>query len=239
MNNIIRYFKNIKVGLNNHISSSAIIHDNVIIGNNNKIYDNVVIYPNTIIGDNNIIYNNNIIGEYPIQNNGTFKDYNFKNTKGTIIGNNNFFHIKNIIYSGIINPTQINNNNNILGENHIGHDCIIHDNVSIYPRTLLCGHVRMMNHSNSGVYSFIHQHKIVGQYSMIGGNSSITKNVFPYFININNKITKLNIKKIPNEWINYKKELEILANDYTNNKIILDNLPNNIKNDLKIYIDLL
>jgi hypothetical protein len=32
---------------------------------------------------------------------------------------------------------------------------------------------------------------------MIGANSTVTKNVFPYYININNKLHRLNETKIP------------------------------------------
>jgi UDP-N-acetylglucosamine acyltransferase len=235
---IINSFKNLKIGKNNFISPNAIIHDNVVIGDNNNIYDNVIIYPNTIIGNNNVIYNGNTIGEIPIQSNGTFQNYDFSKSKGVEIGNNNFFHIKNIIFGGVSKPTKINNNNKILGENHIGHDCIIFNEVSIYPRTLLCGHVKMLNYSSTGVYSFIHQNKIIGQYSMIGGNSSITKDVFPYFININNNITRLNTIKIPYYIKNYEKILLKMANNYYNNvDLKLDNLPIEIIKDLDIFLN--
>ena len=235
---LLNSFYNIKIGGNNIISKSVKIHENVIIGNNNKIHDNVIIYPNTIIGDNNIILNNNIIGEYPIQSNGKFIDYDFTKTFGTKIGNNNFFHVRNIIYSGVSRPTKIKNNSKFLGENHIGHDCIINNHSTIYTRTLLCGYVEMLDYSSTGVYSFIHQNKIIGQYSMVGGNSSITKNVFPYFINIDNNISKINKIKLPENIIKYENELKKIAEQFYrgNKKIDISNLSDEINNDLNIFL---
>jgi acyl-[acyl carrier protein]--UDP-N-acetylglucosamine O-acyltransferase len=235
---LLNSFKNIKIGENNTISKSAKIHENVIIGNNNKIYDDVIIYPNTIIGDNNIILNNNIIGEYPIQSSDNYRDYKFDNIYGTKIGNNNFFHVRNIIFGGTERNTEIKDNNKILGECHIGHDSIVNNNITIYSRTLLCGYVELLDYSSSGVYSFVHQYKIVGQYSMIGGNSSITKNVFPYFINIDNKISKINKVKLPEKILQYENELRTIADEYYkgNKNFYLDDFPDYIKTDLKIFL---
>ena len=153
------YYKNIYIGKNNIISKSVKIHENVIIGNNNKIYDNVVIYPNTIIGDNNIILNNNIIGEYPVQANDDYRNYDFNKTFGTFIGNNNFFHVRNIIFSGIKRNTFIGNNNKLLSECHINHDCIINNNVTLYLRAMMAGFSECLDYSNIGGYGFIQQKK--------------------------------------------------------------------------------
>jgi acyl-[acyl carrier protein]--UDP-N-acetylglucosamine O-acyltransferase len=84
---------NLKIGLNNNISQSVILHDNVVIGDNNFIGDNVIIYPNTIIGNNNKIFNGNIIGEFPVHT--SLSDYDLSICKGVIIGDNNILHVKN------------------------------------------------------------------------------------------------------------------------------------------------
>ena len=229
--------KNIKIGINNYISPSAIIHENVIIGNNNKIYDNVIIYPNTIIGNNNIILNNNIIGEYPISTNSNYKDYNFNKCKNVIINDNNFFHVRNIIFAGIDRNTLINNNNKILGEIHIGHDCILENNITLYPRIIIAGYVNILNNANIGMCASIQQRTIIGQSCMVGGNIMTTKNVFPYFININNKITRLNKIKILPIICEYEKELLQLYDDFKIKKYNLDsyNIPNVIKDDLTYF----
>jgi UDP-N-acetylglucosamine acyltransferase len=235
---LLNSFYNIKIGKNNIISKSVKIHENVIIGNNNKIHDNVIIYPNTIIGDNNIILNNNIIGEYPIQSNGKFTDYDFTKTIGTKIENNNFLHVRNIIFAGIERLTFIGNNNSLLAECHMGHDSIIHNNVTFYPRIIMGGFSEYLDYSNIGGYGFIQQRKIIGQYSMIGGSQLVAKDVFPYFVFVNGKITRLNYIKLSDNIIKHENELKKLAEEFYkgNKNIDLSNLPDEIKNDLKLFL---
>jgi acyl-ACP--UDP-N-acetylglucosamine O-acyltransferase len=229
--------KNFIIGDNNLIHSNVIIYDNVKIGNNNIIYDNVIIYPNTIIGDNNIVYNGNIIGEYPIQADGTFKDYNFNKTKGVIIGNNNFFHVKNMIFCGTEKNTIIGNNNKILCDCHINHDCYIGNNVTLYPRVTLAGFVNCLDYSSIGGSSFIHQKKTIGQYSMVGANNFVGRNVFPYFVFINNKITRLNYIKLSDEVIKNEDTIKSITTEYyKKNDIVFENIPEKIKNNIEIFI---
>jgi len=209
-----------KIGKNNFISKHAIIHDNVTIGNNNKIHEGVIIYPNTIIGDNNNIFPRNILGEFPVSSDDNYHNYNY-NTKGLIIGNNNLFHVNNIIFSGIENKTFIGNNNKILAENHIGHDVKILNNVTFYPRCIAGGYSIYLNYSNIGMSSIMHQKIVVGQYSMIGANNTVTKHVFPYYININNKLHRLNEAKISKDMNIYDETLKEINKNIMSKKFDL------------------
>ncbi len=191
--NLSKFNKNIKIGKNNYIEKYVKIHNNVTIGDNNKIYNGTVLYPNTIIGNNNVILNNNIIGEHPIHSNDIFKEKIFK---GVLIGNNNFFHISNKIFGGYNNQTIIMNNNRFFAENHIGHDSIIFNNVDTYPRTLIGGYSKILDNAGIGAGTYIHQNRIIGNFSFTGMNTTVNKNSFPFFININNKYTKINYNKI-------------------------------------------
>jgi len=226
--------RSIKIGKNNYISKHAIIHNNVEIGDNNKIYDNVTIFPNTIIGNNNQIYPRNFIGDFPIDSKSKNIDYNFDNVAGVKIGDNNLFHLDNVIISGIKNKTNFGNNNKILGKVLIGHDVIINNNVVIYPGCIIGGYSNLLNYSNIGMGSIINQKLIIGMHSMSGSNNTITKHMFPYFITINNKITRLNVKSIDADLCCYDKDLKIIKkniyntdfniDDYCTNKEIKENI---------------
>jgi len=237
---IIRPFFNL--GKNNIIAKNVKIYENVTIGNNNKIYEGSIIYPNTIIGDNNIILNNNVIGEHPIDSTEIFSE---KIYKGIEIGNNNFFHVNNIIFGGKCDKTIIGNYNKILAENHIAHDVKINNHVTIYPRTLLGGFVKLMDYSSTGAGTFIHQRKTIGTFSFTGMNSTITKNSFPFYININNKYSKLNYHKLLkyddyNDINNYENTLNEILNLHHNNCLNLkeyyDKLPKKIYNDINSFL---
>ena len=230
-------YSTLAIGDNNVIGNNVRIHENVKIGNNNVIHDDVIIYPGTVIGNNNIIFNGNIIGEIPVQSNGTFQDRDFNETKHVIIGNNNFLHVKNIIFAGTERNTYIGDNNKILCDCHVNHDCYIGNNVTLYPRVTLAGFVKCLDHCNIGGSSFIHQYKTIGQYCMIGANNFVGKNVFPYFVYIDNKITRLNTIKIPL----YAKDnesaiLEIARNYYMNADLNPEHLQKEIIDDISLFL---
>jgi UDP-N-acetylglucosamine acyltransferase len=188
-------FKNVKIGKNNYIENNVNISNDVIIGDNNKIYNGTTIYPNTTIGNNNVILNNNILGEHPVLSSDVFREKKFN---GLIIGNNNFFHINNVICSGYENKTIIGNNNKILAECHIGHDAIIHNNVTMFMRALIGGYAVLLNYSGMGCGAMLHQRITLGDFSFVGMNNAVVKNTFPFFINVNNKSTRLNTMRLQN-----------------------------------------
>ena len=232
---MLRFFnRKIKIGKNNYISKHAIIHDNVQIGDNNKIYDNVTIFPNTIIGDNNYFYPRNYIGDFPIDSRIKNCDYDFSNVAGVSIGNNNLFHLDNVILSGTETKTQICDNNKILGKVLVGHDVILKNNVVIYPGCIIGGYANLLNNSSVGMGSIVNQKIIIGNNSMIGSNNAVTKHVFPYYITINNKLIRLNKKNIKSEMECYDKELKeiqkhIHTDDFNiNNFNISDEIKENI-----------
>lgn len=211
-------FSKVVIGNNNYIEKGVTIHKNVRIGDNNKIYAGTVIYPNTNIKNNNVILNGNVIGEHPVESKDNFKDKVFK---GVEIGNDNFFHVKNLIFNGYYRKTVINDNNKILAECHIGHDTVINNNVTLYPRTITGGITTLMDHSSCGLNSIIQQRCVLGKYSMIGMNNVASHNVFPYFIYFNQKYVRYNKMKIPSDLLihleHHSEEIGKLIDDLKNN----------------------
>ena len=207
------------LGRNNRIANCAVIHNNVRIGDNNFIGKGVVVYPNTTIGSNNHIFNGNVIGECPVSSSDMYRDYNVDSHKGVVIGNNNLFHVKNIIFQGIDNPTRIGDNNKFLAEGHIGHDACIDNNVTLYPRVICGGHSVLLDSCSVGMYASIHQRCVVGQYSMVGGAGMTKRPVFPFYVSIGNKIHRLNDSKIPPEVARYDSVLRGLNNQFASGNL--------------------
>lgn len=222
---LLKHCKTI-IGVGNKIAKNVVIYPGAKIGNNNQIYEGTIIYPNTIIGDNNVILNNNILGEHPVHANET----NFQNKRfqGLNIGNNNFFHVSNIICTGHDGATEIGNNNKVLSECHISHDCKIEDHVHIYPRTFLGGYVQMLAYSGAGAGTFVHQKKIIGSFAFTAMNSTIVKHSYPLFVNINNEYSRLNIGRIQRVYPNLicnEDEIRLCLEDYFKNQKTHKRLP--------------
>ena len=233
---LLKFPKNCFIGKNNYIESGVKLFENVHIGDNNKIYDGTVIYPNTKIGNNNVILNNNIIGEHAIEAKEAFTEKKFK---GLAIGNNNFFHINNIIFNGYHKKTIIENNNKLLAEGHIGHDTHIHNNVVLYPRVITGGLSTILDNSSIGMYASIQQNSVLGDFSMIGMGTMASHNVFPFYIYFNQKYIRLNKIKIPKnlQVENYEDKLKDLVYNLKNNDCNKELIKNyDLPDNISIYI---
>ncbi len=213
---LLKFPKSLVIGKNNYIESGVKIFENVIIGDNNKIYDGTIIYPNTIIGNNNLILNNNILGEFGAERRENIEIFTKKHFNGLKIGNNNFFHVDNKIFSGYDTKTIIGDNNKILTENHIGHDTQINNNVTIYARVITGGYSKLLDYSTMGMYSCIQQNSVLGSFSMIGMGNAVSHNVFPFYIYFDKKYLRFNKVKIPPEL-----EIDLYENEIRN---LIDNL---------------
>jgi len=243
MNKISKLTKicnSLKIGKNNFIGENVKIMENVIIGSNNKIYDDTIIYPNTIIGDNNIILNNNKIGELGVQSNIDYNNFEFK-YNGLEIGNNNFFHVNNIIFNGYHNKTIIGDHNKFLAENHIGHDAKINNNVILYPRCIIGGGSKLLDYSVMGFYSTIQQNRVIGSYSMIGAGNNVSHNIFPFFIYFKNDYIRYNKHIIPKKFkicdFNLKQIIEKIKKEKFNENIFeeINQLPKHIKTPINDF----
>lgn len=240
---LLKFAKDVHIGINNIIEPGVIIHPKVTIGNNNKIYNGTIIYPNTIIGNNNVILNNNILGEHPIETKEKFVGKKFN---GLDIGDNNFFHVKNLVFTGSRSKTIIGHNNKLLAENHIGHDTHITSNVVIYPRCITGGISTLLPYSTMGMYSAIQQNSVIGSYSMLGMGNISTHNIFPFYIFADNKYLRPNYYKIPEELNVQIKDHQLCLTELIQNlkvefdrKLVLNHkyLPESIKFILLEFID--
>lgn len=240
---LLTFPKSLVMGKNNYIESGVKIAENVIIGDNNKIYDGTVIYPNTTIGNNNVILNNNILGEHAIESHEVFKEKVFN---GLEIGDDNLFHVENIIFGGYHRKSKIGNNNKILSEFHMGHDTHIHNNVTMYPRVIAGGLSTIMDDSAVGMSSVIQQNCVLGKYSMIGMVNAASHNVFPFYIYFNQKYLRPNKVKVPEEIAidEYDEKLRRLIAELKINKCDKDcvekyELPDNIKGPIYDFLDII
>ena len=63
---------------------------------------------------------------------------------------------------------------------HIPHDAIISDRVVITPMVVLAGLARVLDGANLSLGVTVHQHCVIGHYSIVGMGSSVLKNVKPF-----------------------------------------------------------
>ena len=181
------------IGSNVNIGPYTIIHANVRIGNDTSIESHCVFYPDTEIGNNNIIYDHVIIGSDP-------QDLKFNKSRKTLVQilDNNIIREYVSIHRSTKEdmPTKIFNNTMIMGNCHIGHDCLVGNNVIMSNASMLGGHTMLEEYVVLGANTLIHQHVRVGKLSMTAGGSRISKDVIPYMLVGRNPVKHYCLNKI-------------------------------------------
>jgi UDP-N-acetylglucosamine acyltransferase len=156
------------------------------------------IHPTAIIGDNVILGDNNYIGAYciigdpaehkkfwEVEEYGTitFEKTDYRTLKkltkkrikcgNVIIGDNNIITGLVTIDAGTKDITTIGNNCFIMKHAHIGHDCILLDNVTISCGAKIGGHSIVKEYSNIGLNAVLHQFTTIERGCMVGASAFI------------------------------------------------------------------
>ncbi|MBO4825847.1 MAG: acyl-ACP--UDP-N-acetylglucosamine O-acyltransferase [Prevotella sp.] len=180
----------------NQISPLAFVHPEAKLGDNNVIGPFCYIDKNTVIGDNNVMQNSVTInyGARIGSNNEFFpgaslstkpQDLKFKG-EDTIcqIGNNNSIRENVTISRGTASKgTTIVGDNNLLMENmHVAHDCVIGNGCIIGNSTKFAGEVEVDDFAIISATCLFHQFCRVGSYIMFQGGTRTSQDIPPYVI---------------------------------------------------------
>lgn len=167
------------IGEGSEIGAYSIIGPKVVLGKNCWIGNHVNITGNTTIDEGSKIYHFASIGESPQD-----KKYDGEDTK-LIIGKNNTIREYCTLNTGTVqgnNQTVIGDNNWIMAYVHIAHDCIIGNNIILANGVTLAGHVTIKDWAIIGGLSPVHQFCIIGEHTMVGGQTAVSQDVPPYIM---------------------------------------------------------
>jgi UDP-N-acetylglucosamine acyltransferase len=163
--------------MDNAIHPTAVIGSKVRLGKDNVIGAYVVIEGEVEIGNGNLFDSFSVIGSNA-EFRGTF-------SKGAVkIGNNNHIGEHVTIHQSLHEETAtvIGDDAYIMTKVHVGHDAFIGNDVTLSSCSIIGGHSVVQDFSNVGLGAVIHQKRVVGRYSMVGMNSTVTKSIPPYVI---------------------------------------------------------
>jgi UDP-N-acetylglucosamine acyltransferase len=139
----------------------------------------------TVIGDRNQFFSQVVVGFAPM-------DYTKQPPPagGILIGDDNVFREGVSIDaacghgpdSDITHPplTHIGNNCYLMRNSHVAHDGILEDYVVLTMNVQLAGYTTVMQRSNIGVGSVVHQFSTIGPYCMVGMGSVVTRDPLPF-----------------------------------------------------------
>lgn len=166
------------------IGPFTVIGPNVVIKDSVKIQSHVNITGHTIIGKNNKIYPFASIGNDP-------QDIKYKGEKTELrIGDNNTIREYSTINPGTIQGggvTVVGNNNLIMINAHIAHDCIIGNNIVIANSAAIAGHAEIGDNVIIGGNCGVQQFTRIGKMAMIGGMTGVLNDVIPYGLSTGNR----------------------------------------------------
>ena len=159
------------------IGSFSIVGEEVELGRGVKIHSHVVIEGRTCIGDETHVYPFVSIGLPP-------QDLKYSGEPtATEIGERN--HIREFVTihrgtAGGGGVTRIGNENLLMAQAHVAHDCQLGSGIIMANAATLAGHVEIDDRASIGAYSGVHQFCRIGLEAFVGGYSVVVKDAMPY-----------------------------------------------------------
>jgi UDP-N-acetylglucosamine acyltransferase len=170
---------NAKLKANVEIGPFSIIGPHATVGDKTVVQSHVVIEAEVAIGRGNFIGHGAIIGVLP-------QDVSFLPERKTKveIGDDNIIREYCTIHRGSPDgsATKIGDRNFLMAGAHIGHNCLIGNNVVIANNCLLAGHVRVDDGAFLGGGSTFHQFMHIGRLVMVQGSSAFGKDLPPFVV---------------------------------------------------------
>lgn len=174
----------VQLGQNNRIGPFAVIEADVVLGDDNTVLAHAVLRSGTRLGNGNTVCEHAVLGGLP-QDLGFPHDLEFGARPTYVeIGD------RNVLREGVsINratreqgSTRLGDDNYLMTQVHLGHDCQLGNRVIIAPSTGLGGHVRVADRAFISGGVMVHQFARIGRFAMIGGNTKLTQDALPFFI---------------------------------------------------------
>ena len=168
-----------KLAANVEIGPFSIIGPHVTIDEKTAVQSHVVIEGEVAIGSGNFIGHGAIIGAPP-------QDVAFSPARKTRveIGDDNIIREYCTIHRGSSDgsATKIGYKNFLMAGAHVGHNCLIGNNVVVANNCLLAGHVRVDDGAFLGGGSTFHQFMHIGRLVMVQGSSAFGKDLPPFVV---------------------------------------------------------
>jgi UDP-N-acetylglucosamine acyltransferase len=170
---------NARLGNDCNIGPFCTVGDEVSLGDGVRLDSHVVVDGRTTIGDETHIFPFASIGLAP-------QDLKYADEPtGTEIGKCNQIREFVTIHRGTAGgggTTVIGNDNLLMAQAHVAHDCHLGSEIIMANAATLAGHVEIADRASIGAYSGVHQFCRIGVEAFVGGYSVVVKDAMPYAI---------------------------------------------------------
>ena len=192
-----------EIGADCYIGAFCVVGGEVKLGDKVRLDSHVVVDGNTSIGDETRIYPFVSIGLAP-------QDLKYAGEPTAVeIGKRN--HIREFVTvhrgtSGGGGLTKIGDDNLLMAQAHVAHDCQIGNKVIMANAATLAGHVEIADRANIGAYSGVHQFCRIGREAFVGGYSVIVKDALPFAVSQGNHAKCYGLNRVGMRRRGYAKE---------------------------------
>lgn len=192
-----------EIGSDCHIGPFTTIGDEVVLGDRVRLESHIVVDGQTRIGDDTHVFPFASIGLAP-------QDLKYAGEPtSTEIGARNQIREFVTIHRGTSGGgglTKIGDNNLLMAQAHVAHDCSIGSDVIMANAATLAGHVEIADRANVGAYSGVHQFCRVGLEAFVGGYSVVVKDAPPFAIIQGNHAKCYGLNRVGMKRRGYSKE---------------------------------
>lgn len=173
-----------EIGADVRVGPYCVVGPDVKLGDGAELLSHVVVEGRTSVGPRTKIFPFAVIGHQP-------QDLKYQGEPSRLeIGSDNLIREHVTMNPGTEGGgmvTKIGDKNAFLTGAHVGHDCIIGNNVVFSNAVLLAGHCIIDDFVILGGGVAIHQFTRVGKHAFVGGMSAIEHDVIPYGMALGNR----------------------------------------------------
>lgn len=160
------------------IGPYCVIGSHVRLGEGCVLHSHIVLEGPAVFGRNNEFYPFSVVGLKS-------QDLKYRGEPTCLeVGDGNVFRENATINRSTFpeGKTVIGNNNHFLVSSHVGHDCVLGDNIILSGFAGCAGHVHVGDYAILSGFAAIHQFVRIGEHAMVGGVARVSQDVPPFTI---------------------------------------------------------
>ncbi len=195
---------NARIGDDCYVGAFCTVGESVVLGSGVRLDSHVVVNGRTTIGDKTHVYPFVSIGLAP-------QDLKYAGEPtSTEIGKRN--HIREFVTihrgtAGGGGVTRIGDDNLLMAQAHVAHDCQLGNEIIMANAATLAGHVDIADKASVGAYSGVHQYCRIGYEGFVGGYSVVVKDAMPFAIIQGNHAKCYGLNRLGMKRRGYSKEI--------------------------------
>lgn len=155
----------------------CVVGPGVVLSEDVRLISHVVVQQDTVVGARTVIHPFAVIGGDPQHSGYKGEPVRLEIGSDNLIREHATFNRGTPQGTGV---TVVGSNGLFMTGAHVGHDCVVADNVVMANNATLGGHAKIGAKVFLGGLAAVHQNGRVGQGAIVGGLAAVTRDVIPY-----------------------------------------------------------